>query len=72
MDRKIVLCGLMCLAGVNVVSGWGGLFNRFNPSMLNNFGYGGGGNNGGGYGKELFGVAQEQVQVIYLGIFAPE
>lgn len=35
-----------CLAsGANA---WGGLFNRFNPSMLSNLGY------GGSYGKELY------------------
>jgi hypothetical protein len=38
------------------VSAWGGLFNRFNPSMLSNLGYGG---QGGNYGRELFGVADK-------------
>lgn len=35
---------------------WGGLYNRFNPSMLSNMGYGGHGSN---YGRELFGVAEK-------------
>lgn len=50
---------LACLAAVcfttSSVSAWGGLFNRFNPSMLSNLGYGGGGN----YGRELFGAADK-------------
>jgi len=33
--------------------GWGGLFNRFNPSMLSNLGY------EGSYGKELYGAANK-------------
>ena len=49
-----------CLAAVCLtcpsVSAWGGLFNRFNPSMLSNLGYGG---QGGNYGRELFGVADK-------------
>ena len=34
-------------------SAWGGLFNRFNPSMLSNLGY------GGSYGRELYGVSDK-------------
>jgi hypothetical protein len=44
-----------CLAG-STVNAWGGLFNRFNPSMLSNLGYGG---HGGNYGRELYGVTDK-------------
>lgn len=44
---------LFCLLSSSKVDAWGGLFNRFNPSMLSNLGYGG----SGGYGKELYSVA---------------
>jgi hypothetical protein len=37
----------------STVSAWGGLFNRFNPSMLSNLGF------GGNYGQELFGAAEK-------------
>lgn len=46
---------LFCLLSSSQVHAWGGLFNRFNPSMLSNLGYGGA---GGGYGKELYSVAK--------------
>ncbi|CAB4053970.1 Prohormone-3,ITG-like peptide [Lepeophtheirus salmonis] len=47
---------LLCLfVFSSSVSAWGGLFNRFNPSLLNSFGGGG----LGGYGKEIFNVAQK-------------
>jgi len=44
---------LFCLLSSYKVDAWGGLFNRFNPSMLSNLGYGG----SGGYGKELYSAA---------------
>lgn len=54
-----VLFGLalvVCLSA-SMVQAWGGLFNRFNPSMVSNLGYGG---HGGSYGKELFGVGDDR------------
>ena len=42
---SVLLVGVLA-AGVNA---WGGLFNRFNPSMLSNLGYG-----GGGYAKDIY------------------
>ena len=61
-----------CLAAVCLtcpsVSAWGGLFNRFNPSMLSNLGYGG---QGGNYGRELFGVADKNFgEVNFVSNFA--
>ena len=50
------LCLLVVCATFSSVNAWGGLFNRFNPSMLSNMGYGG---HGGNYGRELFGVADK-------------
>jgi len=44
---------LFCVLSLSKVDAWGGLFNRFNPSMLSNLGYGG----GGSYGKELYSAA---------------
>ena len=49
---------LFCLLSSSKVDAWGGLFNRFNPSMLSNLGYGG---SSGGYGKELYSVAHSGV-----------
>ena len=48
---------LLCKLSSYKVHAWGGLFNRFNPSMLSNLGYGG----SGGYGKELYSVAHSGV-----------
>lgn len=42
---SVLLLGVLASAGVEA---WGGLFNRFNPSMLSNLGY------GGSYGKEMY------------------
>ena len=55
VSRTAVLAFLVafCLS-CSSVSAWGGLFNRFNPSMLSNMGYG-----GGNYGRELFGAADK-------------
>ena len=50
---SVLLVGVLASAGVNA---WGGLFNRFNPSMLSNLGY------GGSYGKDLY---QNQNNVSY-------
>lgn len=47
---------LFCLLSSSQVHAWGGLFNRFNPSMLSNLGYG----SSGGYGKELYSVAKNR------------
>lgn len=49
----LCLLSLICCNAPSVF-GWGGLFNRFNPSMLSNLGFG---NN---YGQELFGAAEKQ------------
>jgi len=52
-----ILCStivLVCYLSSSKVDAWGGLFNRFNPSMLSDLGYG---NGGGGYGKELYSAA---------------
>lgn len=49
---------VLCLAAYNVEA-WGGLFNRFNPSMLSNLGYG----SSGAYGKQLYGVSDKAMNV---------
>ncbi len=41
-------------------SAWGGLFNRFNPSMLSNLGYG----SSGGYGRQLYGVSEQAINKV--------
>ena len=49
MRTSLVQLSSVLLVGVLAsVNAWGGLFNRFNPSMLSNLGY------GGSYGKELY------------------
>ena len=53
---------LVCYLSSSKVDAWGGLFNRFNPSMLSDLGYG---NGGGGYGKELYSAAHSGVSIIY-------
>ena len=60
-----ILCStivLVCYLSSSKVDAWGGLFNRFNPSMLSDLGYG---NGGGGYGKELYSAAHSGVSIIY-------
>ena len=47
---------LFCFLSSSKVDAWGGLFNRFNPSMLSDLGYG-----GGSYGKELYSAAHSGV-----------
>lgn len=44
---------LFCFLNTSKVDAWGGLFNRFNPSMLSNLGYG-----SDNYGKELYSAAR--------------
>lgn len=44
----VLVLGLFLVSGA---SAWGGLFNRYNPSMLSNLNL--------GYGKELYGVAEQ-------------
>ena len=59
-----ILCStivLVCFLSSSKVDAWGGLFNRFNPSMLSDLGYGSG---GGGYGKELYSAAHSGVSII--------
>ena len=51
---------LFCTLSLSKVDAWGGLFNRFNPSMLSDLGYGG----GGSYGKELYSAAHSGVRPI--------
>jgi len=46
---------LFCILSKSQVNAWGGLFNRFNPSVVSNLGYGG----AGGYGKELYSAAHK-------------
>ena len=59
VSRTVIpLCLLVLCFSLSSVTAWGGLFNRFNPSMLSNMGYGG---HGGNYGRELFGVADKNV-----------
>ena len=59
VSRTVIpLCLLVLCFCFSSVTAWGGLFNRFNPSMLSNMGYGG---HGGNYGRELFGVADKNV-----------
>lgn len=56
MMRKITALALVvAVLGPVTVSAWGGLFNRLNPSMLSNFGY-------GGYGKSLYGVSDKALK----------
>ena len=50
------LAVLLVVAGC--VRGWGGRFNRFNPTQMNNMGYGGGGYSSN-YGKQKYGVSAE-------------
>ena len=60
-----ILCStivLVCFLSSSKVDAWGGLFNRFNPSMLSDLGYG---NGGGGYGKELYSAAHSGVSIMY-------
>ena len=60
-----ILCStivLVCYLSSSKVDAWGGLFNRFNPSMLSDLGYG---NGGGGYGKELYSAAHSGVSIMY-------
>jgi hypothetical protein len=52
--RALLAFAAVLSLGCSTVTAWGGLFNRFNPSMLSNLGYGG---HGGGYGRELFGAS---------------
>ena len=47
---------LFCFLNTSKVDAWGGLFNRFNPSMLSNLGYG-----SDNYGKELYSAARSGV-----------
>jgi hypothetical protein len=49
------LAVILIVAGC--VKGWGGRFNRFNPTQMNNLGYGGSGYNS--YGKEKYGVSDK-------------
>ena len=70
MLKMRVLCGggpkvllaqvavLLLVAGC--VRAWGGRFNRFNPTALNNYGYGGAGYSSN-YGKEKYGVSEKEV-----------
>lgn len=50
---------LFCFLSSSKVDAWGGLFNRFNPSMLSDLGYG-----GGSYGKELYSAAHSGVSLL--------
>ena len=50
---------LFCFLSSSKVDAWGGLFNRFNPSMLSDLGYG-----GGSYGKELYSAAHSGVRIL--------
>ena len=50
---------LFCFLSSSKVDAWGGLFNRFNPSMLSDLGYG-----GGSYGKELYSAAHSGVRLL--------
>lgn len=54
MIPKSVGIFVLVASCANSAFAWGGLFNRFNPSMMGNLGY-------GGHGKELFGVANKHV-----------
>ncbi len=57
MFKALALISVAALASLpSETEAWGGLFNRFNPSMLSNLGYGG---SGGGYGKQLYGVSEQ-------------
>ncbi len=52
-----VLFGIVvaiCLSASGLVHAWGGLFNRFNPSLINDL----------GYGKELYRAAETPVNEV--------
>ena len=50
--RRICFALLMALCLASPIKAWGGLFNRFNPSLMSDV-YG-----GGSYGKQLYSVAE--------------
>ncbi len=58
MKVLIGLVVVICLSTGSLVHAWGGLFNRFNPSLMNDF----------GYGKELY-RAQESNPVKEVSLF---
>ncbi len=59
MSRVLLICFLVSAAAFGGARAWGGLFNRFNPSMLSNLGYG----SSGGYGRQLYGVSENALNV---------
>jgi len=58
-SANVLLVALCASALYGGAQAWGGLFNRFNPSMLSNLGYG----SSGGYGKQLYGVSEKALRV---------
>ena len=57
---SLVLLAVASLAAAPGAEAWGGLFNRFNPSMLSNLGYG----SAGGYGRQLYGVSEQAINKV--------
>jgi hypothetical protein len=52
--RVAIVCALALCLLVSSTSAWGGLFNRFNPSMLSNLGFGGSGAASNSYARDLY------------------
>ena len=57
-QASVILAAVAMAFLAGEASAWGGLFNRFNPSMLSNLGY------GGSYGRELYGVSDKALESV--------